>query len=370
VTALACIFASALSPAARPTDAAEVVRRVSVNLELWLSAVRGHVPGQADRAVDLIAPWTRRELYPLLAQARALPEFDGPLRKRAAVLHADIAVLHRTYSGYSLPSDGPAVDFVEDGKIVSRRSGTVHWDIGRRLFEPAEADDDVRLWYTATCAFLQSWGELSELDTHLGRARALFPRDGVLLLYEGTLHEVYAEPSFQSLLHPEAGTYRLPQHVGDSKEEQKEAERRFLKALELDPALTEARIRLAYVRGLLGRHGEAAADLRSALERGLEGRIAYDAWLLLGREEEAVGRSEPARDAFARAMKLYPGAQSPRLGLSLLARAEGDRAEARSALEQLSQKGPNGEDPWWSFDKRHTPGVDELYAQMLRRLAP
>ena len=369
MTALACVVAAASAPAAVPTAAAQAVRH-SPNLELWLSSVRGHVPGQADRAVALIAPWTRRELYPLLAEARSLPEFDGPLRKRAAVLHADIAVLHRTYSGYSLPPDGPSADFVEDGKVVSKRSGTVHWEIGRRLLDLVEADDGVRLWYTATCAFLQSWGELSELDTHLSRARTLFPQDGVLLLYEGTLHEVYAEPSFQILLHPETGTYRLPQHVGDSKEEQKEAERRFLKALELDPDLTEARIRLAYVRGLLGRHEEAAADLRRVVERGLEGRIAYDAWLLLGSEEEAVGRSEPARDAFARAMKLYPGAQSPLLGLSLLARAEGDRTAARSALEQLSQNGPNGEDPWWSFDKRHTPGVDELYAQMLRRLAP
>jgi tetratricopeptide (TPR) repeat protein len=369
VTALACIIAPALAPAARPTPAAQGIRR-SQNLELWLSAVRGHVPGQADRAVTLIAPWTRQELEPLLARARSLPEVDGPLLKRAAVLHADIAVLHRSYRGYSLPSDGPSVDFVEDGMIVSRRSGTVHWGVGRRLLDLVEADDEVRLWYTATCAFLQSWGELSELETHLGRARARFPRDGVLLLYEGTLHAVYAEPSFQILLHPETGTYRLPQRIGDAKDEQKEAERRFEQALALDPDLTEARIRLAYVRGLLGRHEEAAADLRSAVARGLKGYIEYDAWLLLGREEEAVGRPAPARDAFMRAMELYPGAQSPHLGLSLLARAGGERAAARTALDLLSQKAPNGQDPWWSFDKRHDPSLDELYAQMLHGLAP
>jgi hypothetical protein len=367
VAALACMIAPALAPAA----AGEVVRRVSMDLELWLSAVRDHVSGQADRAVALFAPWTRRELEALLDEGRSLPEFDGPLLKRAAVLHADIAVLHHTDSGYSLPSEDQSVDLVEDGKVVGTQGGTVHWAIGRRVLELLKPDDDVRLWYTATSACLQRWGEISELEPHLSRARALFPRDGVLLLYEGTLHAVYAEPRFQNLVHPETGTYRLPQRVGYATEEQREAERRFRKALELDPDLTEARIRLAYVRGLLGRHEEAAADLRKAVvEPGLEGPMEYYAWLLLGREEEAVGRPGPARDAFAQALTLYPLAQSPRLGLSLVARATGARAAARSALERLGDGGPMGEDPWWTFNKRHSLDVDELFARMRRRLAP
>ena len=98
--------------------------------------------------------------------------------------------------------------------------------------------------------------------------------------------------------------------------------------------------------------------------------MQYYAWLLLGREEEALGRPEAARAAFTRAMTLYPGAQSPRLGLSLLARAGGERATARSALEPLSNSVRRGEDPWWSFHKRHSPDLDELFAQMWRRLAP
>ena len=367
VTAFALVIAVS-APATQRTAAAQVVR--SVNLELWLSAVRGHVPGQSDRAVALIAPWTRRDLEAVLSEVRRLPPVDGPLLKRAAVLHADIAVLHRGYSGYSLPSDGQSVDFVEDGRVVSRASGTAHWGIGRRLLELLKPDDDVRLWYAATSACLQSWGEFSELEPHLGRARALFPRDGLLLLYEGSLRAAYAEPRFQNLVNPRSPGTRRPPGVGDAKKEQQEAERRFEEALERDPDLTEARIRLGHVRGLLGRHEEAAADLRSAVEGGPKGRMEYYAWLLLGREEEAVGRPEAARDAFARAMTLYPRAQSPRLGLSLLARAKGERAAARVALDLLSDEAPSGQDPWWSFHKRHEPGVDELFAQMRSRLAP
>jgi tetratricopeptide (TPR) repeat protein len=239
--------------------------------------------------------------------------------------------------------------------------------MGRRVLDPVKPDDEVRLWYTATCAFLQSWNEFSELEPHLGRARALFPRDGLLLLYEGTLHATYAEPRVQNVVQ---GTNRQWQAIGSAKAELREAERDFEKALERDPDLTEARIRRAYVRGLLGRHEEAAADLRSVVERGVEGRMEYHAWLLLGREEEALGRREPARDAFARALELHPGAQSPRLGLSLVARAAGERAAARSALERLSDSASLREDPWWTFNKRHAQGVDELFAQMRRRLAP
>jgi hypothetical protein len=60
MTALACLIASALAPAA----AAEVVRRASVNLELWLSAVRSHVPGQTDRAVTSSPPGRAKSSSP------------------------------------------------------------------------------------------------------------------------------------------------------------------------------------------------------------------------------------------------------------------------------------------------------------------
>jgi len=366
--------APALAQAPRPATAAhapQLVRQVSLDLEFWLSAVRSHAPGRADRAVALIAPWSRRDLDAILAEVGPLPFVDGALRKRAAVLHADIAVAHRTEDGYSLPSDGRAPDLIQDGRLVGKVAGTVHWSIGRRLLEPLEPDDDVRLWYRATCAFLQDWSEYSELEPHLGRARARFPRDAVLLLYDGALRATYADPRVQNLLRPKIpGTGRDPRPIGDAREEQKEAEGRFEKALALDPDLAEARIRLAHIRGLRGRHEVAAADLRRVVELDLADSMEYFAWLLLGREEEALGRREPARVAFTRAMTLYPGAQSPPLGLSLLARSEGDRAAARRALDLLSDSTRNGADPWRSFHQQHAPDVDELLAEMRRRLAP
>ena len=369
------VVAAAVTAAARPAAAAQLARQAparvgrSVNLEIWLSAVRSHAPGRADAAVDRIAPWNRHDLEAVLQEAHEQLFVDAPLLKRAAVLHADIAAAHRNENGYSLPSDGRTVDFIHDGnRVGTRRSGTVHWDFGRRILRLVKPDDDVRLWYRATCAFLQSWGEYSELVPHLKQARALLPDDAVLLLYEGTLHAAYAEPRIQQLFANVESTRMRT--VGSSSQELGEARRAFEMALEIEPDLMEARIRLAYVWGLRGRHETAAAELRRAVDQPLAGPLQYDAWLLLGREEEALGRREAARSAFVRAAALYPRAQSPRLGLSQLARAEGDRASARRALELLSQDADEVEDPWWSFSQRHAPDQLELFVEMRRRLAP
>ncbi len=320
-----------------------------------------------------VAAWSLRDLEDLLAKASTrLPSFaEGALLKRAAVLHADIAALHRNTDGYSLPSDGRYLIVVNDGNRVGTRGGTIHWRFGRHILDRLPPDDDIRLWYRATCSFLQAWNEYSELEPHLERGRLLFPHDVVLLLYEGALHEAYAQPRIQKVFEAPApgGRWKM-QPIGSAGEELKEAQRRFERALEIDPALTEARIRLAHVLGARGRHKEAAAGLRGAVERDLVAPMQYYAWLLLGREEQTLGQREAARRAFARALALYPGAQSPRLGLSQLARDEGDRAAALASLEPFRERPSKVEDPWWSYAERHSPDVDQLFAEMYRRLAP
>jgi tetratricopeptide (TPR) repeat protein len=281
--------------------------------------------------------------------------------------------MHRSVDGYSLPSDGRSFVLVNDGQKVGARGGTVHWSFARRLLDLLPPDEDVLLWYRATAAFLQSWDEYSELEPHLKRARELFPRDAALLLYEGALHETYAEPRIQDLFEIPPPRYgrALTKLIGDAKGEWQQAADRFEKALEVDPGLTEARIRLAHVRGMQRRHEEAAIELRRCLGEPLSPLMDYYASLLLGREEQTLGRREAAREAWARAVALYPGAQSPRLGLSQLARDEGDRASALGALELLNRPRGIEVDPWRTYSRgAHATGVDELFAEMRRRLAP
>jgi hypothetical protein len=99
--------------------------------------------------------------------------------------------------------------------------------------------------------------------------------------------------------------------------------------------------------------------------------MQYYALLLLGREEQTLGKRDAARGAFARAVALYPGAQSPRLGLSQLARDEGDRTTALGALDPLSKRSSMGGDPWWSYSRGASPAAaDELFSEMRRKLVP
>src|SRR5262245_66249896 len=71
----------------------------------WLDAVRTHVPGQRDAPVEQIAPWSKSELDAVLGPLSREPATERlRLVERALVLHADIAMLNRTQSGYNLPA--------------------------------------------------------------------------------------------------------------------------------------------------------------------------------------------------------------------------------------------------------------------------
>ena len=138
------------------------------------------------------------------------------------------------------------------------------------------------------------------------------------------------------------------------------AEGDLRKALSLDPSLAEAYLRLGHVLGEQGRHGDAAAALVGALAMpGLTVDLQYDGWLLLGRERDALDDVSGARDALARAAALVPGAQSPHLALSQIARASGDRKRAVEALQSLSTD-PNTDDPWWTYTRAHAPTAEAL----------
>ena len=364
-------------------------------LREWLSAIDRHEPGALDAAAIAVGSWRRDQLDVLFLDVRALlllisatggpkavgglssfapdefeqlqflalqvlPDRANRLRTRGALLHADIAML-ATPSGDTV-SDGPQANgrgisvVLADGRQQGMRYAGLHWNFGRTLLDTVapnpSRDELVRLWYQATAAWQTLHHEYSEVVPHLERARVIFPTDARILLLSGGVYEVFASPRIQEFIR----TTALPQGVAIDVPSERANLRRatafYRRAADLDPDLTEARVRLGRVLGLQGRHEEAILELQRANAAVGSSHLSYYTALFLGASEEALGRPDQARKRFETASALYPLAQSPYLALSRLAWSSGDRAGALRAIQPVLTFSANEEareDPWWQY---------------------
>ncbi len=360
----------------------------------WLKMADAHAPGVADAAVRAAATWSRDDLRDAIGDLPRGGAIDLVRAvRRGLVLHTDVAMaFHNPAGGYDVLSNGSQMPVLADGREVGSATRTFHWEIGRLLIGRLPSGPDrvetARVWYRATSALLQQWGEYPELRLQIAAAHDELGDDPVLLLYEGTTHQAYAGPLVQRALesmarrgqpdllgaaaaglgasryavqHPYDGPGR-PQSPGD---ERKRAEWLFRRALSVDPDLTEARVRLAQVLGDGGSHDEALRELRRVDPQAQPAWLDYYASLLLGREEAAAGDPSAARQAFERARAAYPAAQAPVMGLSSLALLGGDVVEAEAIVDRLPDE--TGGDPWLTIDRMHVPTAEASIQQMRAR---
>ena len=212
---------------------------------------------------------------------------------------------------------------------------------------------------------------LASSEPLLGRARQLFPKDAAFPFYGGCLHETQASPAVQAVYEATAPSQRSGTAPWLSGPQLNQAARLFTEALALQPAWPEARLRLGRVLGLLGRHKEAAAALRRALDETDDPPLAYWGSLFLGAEEQSLGRDGEARASFERARALRPGAQAPRLALSQLARRAGDRPQALAELRAVLTL-PSDEvsryDPLWDYYISRGSEANILFAELRRQM--
>jgi tetratricopeptide (TPR) repeat protein len=366
--------------------------RQSHDYPTWLEAVENHTLGEHDQAVTRLATWSGRELEDVVAAFWRQPRNDVlRLLERALVLHTDIAVLNRDVRGYNLPAGEGTTTLVEDGRAIGLMSRTVHWEVARRLLAAMPIGPErTRIgqqFYRATAAVLQQWGELPELTTHLEAGQRLLDDDPVLLLYEGTMHQALAGPRYQRVFDeraraafPRGSTVAmaglptvkdLPPALPSVRGSRSQAERLFRRALAADPALVEARIRLAHVLSDAGRHAEAAAELKQVGAGPRAPFIEYYASLITGRVARTRGQLAAAQIAFERAAAAYPNAPAPRMALSELALVRGDRA---ASLTQVREAAPaeraEVDEPWWWLDRIHEPSALALIGEMRRTTPP
>ena len=271
----------------------------------WLEAVRRHTPGCIDPAASAIGRWQQRELEILLRDTRELAKFlaraeqgrseqgsrqdrdsavfaiyghrmtldelertfyggesltANQLLRRAAVLHADIAA--------HVPGTLSSEPLVEDGGRKGWRAGTTHWEVGRQLLDsitPGPANDaGASLWYRAVSAHLLHDARLGEASPHLEKARRLFPAEPVFLLDSAYLHEELSSAGPGS---PGRAARRRRHRSGRGSTGRTSTGGTFPSTgLSLSPEDARIRVRLGRTLGELGRHQEAATELRRAID--------------------------------------------------------------------------------------------------------
>ena len=245
--------------------------------------------------------------------------------------------------------------------------------------EPGPSRDPfAREWYLATASALQSLRALSEADDHLSRARQIFPDDARLLFEGACALETLTAPTVQAAFATApagprpSGSFRVVASAPSVKSLLDRAEQLFRQGAAAGSGLVEARVRLARLIAARGQHAEALELLGRAVASTTPTDLRYLALMLLGNEEQAVGRRADAATHFEAAASLFPTAQSPLLALGLLARDGGDRAGAIAALERLSRlplEAADRVDPAWAFYLMRGRDADRLMQQLYAELA-
>ena len=329
--------------------------------------------------------------------------------ERAAILHTDAAIAGRNRPR-SLPPPGDAAARAAarksplfssttlildtDGEFVGQTGSDWNWTFARSLLDlvPARtADPFVGFWYHTVATFLLRNGLYGDAGAHLEHASKLFPDDPSLLFDRACLSEINGLPITQQLLtdedltalrlrragRPSSFTSRVqlsplaklaglpPPEVANE-----EAERLVRRVLSRNPDFTEARVRLARLLDLRGRHAEAEKELSNALAAASNPVVMFYAHLFAARANRALGALEAAAQHYDAALALFPDAQSALVGASQIAllRADLPRALAVVArLPALSQDSPRGTDPWWDYRLGSGRDVDPLLEQLWTR---
>lgn len=399
-------------------------------LERWVAAVRTHEPGRPDAALQSVVSLSygaRVELNTSMttflerlrlhgtklasrskaarkvsALARGVEEDPGvnAFMERAAVLHSDAVIFTEwfpapqddrppasasvttTYSrdgALRIQTQEPPpmlrderLVLTRDGQITGQAVAAWHLPFARSLLDLTRGDADfLGEWYHAVAAYLFANGMNGDATGHLARAALALPDDARLLFDRASYAETLGLPIYQAV--SEDPSARSPSGAGprlpSEDRTNAEAERLYRRALEVDPWLVEARVRLARLLDHRGQQDEAAAEIAKALDAKIAGVIGFYAHIVAGRIASRQGRYDEALQAYRAASALFPDAQSARLGASQAALMAADVADTLAPLERLGAGGASFDaDPWWQYQLGAGRDVNPLMIHLWARV--
>ena len=218
----------------------------------------------------------------------------------------------------------------------------------RAWLEVGRAREFVRQWYLLVASHAQGKRHGSRSAECVQEARSRFPADPDILLASGSHHEMLTFIANGRLpIFNDRGEIVREEDV-DVPKERGEASRYFRAALGANPALHEARLRLGRTLYVLGESAAAADELEKTRSSATDDGVKYLATVFLALVEEDRGARSRAAQLYVEAMKAFPDAQAPYVGVSELLYADGQPDKAAETMTMLLEH-PAPRDWWWVY---------------------
>jgi tetratricopeptide (TPR) repeat protein len=319
-----------------------------------LAALSRLRPGDLDEQVHALQRAAKK--------AARCPSCPDPLKdfplKAAVMLHVDRDEEWRPVAaGTEQPRQCPADHTHRAGQIAA-------------LLAQREPQNDFSRRFFLAMAQRCQWDFCLDAAVQWGRdGLERFPRDPSLLLTVGATVEEEATLWTTGRTAPAQRTRTAATTMASLRERERlflDAERVLAEAVETDPAMTEARIRLGRVQFWLGHDEAARKTLEEALRRGGPSPLRYLAHLFLGQVHERGGATAEAIREFTRALEVHPESQAARVALSEATLSTGDDEGARAILEQaLALAGRrSARDAHWGYVASTSDGGAALFNEL------
>jgi len=357
--ALSAMLLSAAEPRAQ-----EAADGPETALDRYLTLASAYRGGDHSGSCRALSAWSQEQVMDVLAPVltpRAAgagdAELDDPTLVAAALLHTELALTR-------LGRLGP---------IQARFHIETARDLIELLIEAPFRGFQDRWRLAVGCGFRLSF-YLSEAQQLFEESAPLGVPDPRSLVLLGSVHELrstYRNPTCPS-------RDECPDRARRASYDSLEAERKreldrastcYLQALQNEPEVPEARLRLGRTLARSGRVDAARTHLRRVLQGPGSERTAYLGHLFLGQTFERAGDLETSVAEYRSAVAALPRGQAGRLALAHALRQAGDRAGERETLG-----GPIGEesrppdpfDPWWVYAARPAVCSGDLWGDLRR----
>ncbi len=313
-----------------------------------MAGVRAMAPSAVHAHLDRV-----REPDTRLTGTDADPALNERLFRAAAMLHLDVAGLLR--------SRGLHRDAEDQVELAIR------W-VNLNARDPEPQGSFRRRWFLGAALLAFEHGGWRDGVTFTDLACELLPDDVALLTAAAWFNEGLALAPVDPT---ELESGRLPRLQERKRGRLLAAARRAGAALRVAPAASEAALRLARVRMLLGQGESVREQLTALADRGGMPRAhAYLGRLLLGRLHLAAGETAEAEARFRGALALEPHGQAARVALGRLFEQRGDRRSAAAVLDPvLRGDGGVAIDPWVDYvlGLGNGPALREALRREVRR---